>query len=82
MKKCRVAFRSRLFRIRVIVDGLRGEKQRCQGPDCIDLSRYTRDTTGNAKLQSVPDGGMTMMLLGSSLTALALVRRSFKLGKA
>lgn len=38
-------------------------------------------TTGNAKLQA-PDGGMTLMLLGSSLTALAFLRRSLKLGKA
>lgn len=38
--------------------------------------------SGNANLHTVPDGGMTLMLLGSSLTALGLVRRSFKSGKA
>lgn len=36
------------------------------------------NVSGDAELQA-PDGGMTAMLLGSSLTALALLRRSLKL---
>jgi hypothetical protein len=39
-------------------------------------------TTGDAHLTSAPDGGTTMVLLGSSLTALGLLRRSFKSVKA
>src|SRR6185437_6995310 len=34
--------------------------------------------SGNANLHTVPDGGTTMLLLGSGLTALALLRRSLK----
>lgn len=51
--------------------------------EVITLTSTTRtggNSSGNATLQA-PDGGMTAMLLGSSLTALALLRRSFKLGK-
>jgi hypothetical protein len=40
-------------------------------------TRGPGQVTGDSSLRA-PDGGMTLMLLGSSLTALAFLRRSFK----
>lgn len=44
-------------------------------------TRVAGASSGDASL-AAPDGGMTLMLLGSSLTGLAFLRRSFKPRKA
>ena len=41
-------------------------------------SSRANQSSGDAHLTAVPDGGSTLMLLGSGLTALAFFRRSFK----